>query len=169
MESPFCFVNPTGLPYAKSFRDLVVYQKQRELAREVFRISTAFPSDERFSLTDQFRRSARSIGAQIAESWARRSYEKHFVSKLADADAEQMETQHWVETAKDHAYISDHDAARLVGHCEEIGRMLNGMISRSSTFCRDPGLHEPALEYFVPSSPKSTPAPTASAMGNPGL
>ena len=82
----------SNLAHAKSFRDLVVYLKSRELSREIFEISKSFPRDETFSLTDQIRRSSRSIGANIAEAWAKRKYEKHFVSKLTDADGEQQET-----------------------------------------------------------------------------
>jgi four helix bundle protein len=82
----------SGLVHANSFRDLVVYQKARELSREIFQISKSFPRDETFSLTDQIRRSLRAIGANIAEAWAKRRYEKHFVSKLTDADGEQQET-----------------------------------------------------------------------------
>ncbi len=84
--------------YARDFRELVVYRRQRELAREVFAVSKKFPREESRSLTDQIRRSSRSIGAQIAEAWAKRRYEKHFISKLTDADAEQRETQHCIET-----------------------------------------------------------------------
>src|SRR5512136_3154362 len=94
-----------GLKHAESFRDLLVYQKARELQREVFLISRAFPKDERFSLSDQIRRSSRSIGANIAEAWAKRRYEAHFVSKLTDADGEQYETQHWIETALECGYL----------------------------------------------------------------
>jgi four helix bundle protein len=140
-------MNPTALPYAKSFRELVVYQKQRQLAREVFRVSKAFPAEERFSLTDQLRRSARSIGAQIAESWAKRRYEKHFVAKLSDADAEQMETQHWLETAKDDGYLTSTDHTRLLGLCEEIGRMLSSMMANSASFCGDSTLREDPPSY----------------------
>ncbi len=80
--------------YARSFRDLVGYQKSRQLAREIYHSTLTFPKDELHSLTDQIRRSSRSIGAQVAEAWAKRRYEKHFVSKLTDADGEQQETQH---------------------------------------------------------------------------
>jgi four helix bundle protein len=80
--------------YARSFKELRVYQKAREVSKEVFRRSKAFPKEG-----DQFRRAARSVGAQIAEAWGKRRYAKHFVSKLSDADAEQMETQHWVGEA----------------------------------------------------------------------
>src|SRR3972149_6469376 len=80
------------LEYASSFRDLIVYRKARELSLAIFRLTKRFPTEENYSLTDQIRRSSRSIGAQIAESWAKRRYEKHFVSKLTDSDGEQQET-----------------------------------------------------------------------------
>ena len=81
-----------GLQRAQSFRDLIVYKKSRLLQQEIFKLTRKFPKDESFSLTDQIRRSSRSIGANLAESWAKRRYEKHFISKLTDADGEQMET-----------------------------------------------------------------------------
>ena len=80
------------LKHADSFRDLIVYQKSRQLQREVFKITKSFPKEEVFSLTDQIRRSSRSIGANISESWAKRRYEKHFISKLTDADGEPPRT-----------------------------------------------------------------------------
>jgi len=82
----------TQLGYVRHFKELEVYKKQRALAKEVFTLSKRFPAEEKCSLTDQLRRASRSIGAQIAESWAKRLYPKHFVSKLSDADGEQMET-----------------------------------------------------------------------------
>src|SRR2546425_13009476 len=87
------------LPYARSFTDLAVYQKARVLTREVFKITKRFPREEAFSLTDQWRRAARSIGGQLAEAWAKRRYPAHFVSKLTDADGEQNETKHWIIVA----------------------------------------------------------------------
>ena len=104
----------------------------------VFRLSKTFPKDEMYSLTDQIRRAARSVGAQIAEAWGKRRYEKHFVSKLTDADAEQMETQHWVSEALDCEYLSTADAAQLNSGLEEIGRMLNSMIEKADSFCVSP-------------------------------
>src|SRR5262245_65652023 len=83
------------LQHAKSFRDLIVHQRARKVAQIVFELSKSFPREEAYSLTDQVRRASRSIGAQIAEAWGKRQYERHFVSKLTDADAEQLETQHW--------------------------------------------------------------------------
>lgn len=124
--------------HAESFRDLVVYQSARALAKRFFDISRTFPREEMYSLTDQGRRSSRSIGAQIAEAWAKRRYEKHFVSKLTDADGEQQETQHWVETAQDCGYITEQVRDEIVAELMRIGRMLQSMIDKSAQFCGDP-------------------------------
>ena len=122
------------MEYVQSYKDLEVYEASRQLAKEIFSIAKSFPRDEMFSLTDQIRRSSRSVGVQIAEAWAKRGYEKHFVSKLTDA--EQQETQHWIETALDFTYLSSDSAANLLKQCSSIGRMLNSRISKSSTFCK---------------------------------
>ena len=82
------------MEYVQSFTELEVYKLSRNLSKEIFNVSKNFPREEMYSLTDQMRRSSRSIGAQIAEAWAKRRYEKHFLSKLTDADGEQSETQH---------------------------------------------------------------------------
>jgi hypothetical protein len=74
------------LPQARSFKELIVYQKARAAAKRIFEITRRFPKEEIYSLTDQVRRSSRSRGAQLAEAWAKRRYEKHFVSKLTDSD-----------------------------------------------------------------------------------
>jgi four helix bundle protein len=141
----------SGLPYAESFRDLLAYQKARRLSREIFRVTTTFPKEETFSLTDQIRRSSRSVGAQIAEAWAKRRYEKYFLSKLTDADGEQQETQHWIETATDCGYLTQKQAAVLIEKCAEIGRLLGGMMAKSDLFCGEPAktLRESAVEYVV--------------------
>ena len=81
-----------------------------------------------YALTDQIRRSSRSIGAQIAEAWAKRRYERHFVNKLSDADGELQETQHWIGIAFDCGYWERPTATTLRSQCEEIGRLLGGMI-----------------------------------------
>jgi four helix bundle protein len=78
------------MAYVKSFRDLEVYKLAREVSKEIFILSKEFPKEEKFSLTDQIRRSSRSVGAQIAEAWGKRRYELHFISKLTDADSEQL-------------------------------------------------------------------------------
>src|SRR5215218_1304308 len=138
-----------ALGYARRFQDLGVYKKSRALAREVFRASQGFPSEEKFSLTDQLRRSSRSIGAQIAEAWAKRRYEKHFVSKLIDADGEQLETQHWLASAYDCGYLTRDEAQRLGALCLEFGRMLGQMMLKSDQFCQSgtDQLREDVTEY----------------------
>ena len=140
-----------ALEHVRSFKELRVYQKTRVVSQAVFKLSRQFPKEETYSLTDQFRRAARSVGAQIAEAWGKRRYEKHFVSKLTDADAEQMETQHWVGEALDCGYISPADATQLNSGLEEIGRMLNSMMEKSDSFCGSPdgALREDATDYYI--------------------
>lgn len=143
----------SGLKHAGGFRDLIVYQKGRQLQREIFRVTKSFPKEEMFSLTDQIRRSSRSVGSTISEAWAKRRYEKHFISKLTDADGEQMETQHWIETALDCEYIDQKTSAQLMEKCLEVGRMLGGMMDKAEMFCGDPHrtLREESAVYFTES------------------
>lgn len=108
----------------------------RELASSIFELTKQFPNEEKFSLTDQVRRSSRSIGAQIAEAWAKRRYEKHFISKLTDADGEQQETQHWIEIALDCEYLTKDEAKQLILEYQKLGKMLGTMIRKSSSFCK---------------------------------
>ncbi|MBC8373220.1 MAG: four helix bundle protein [Phycisphaerae bacterium] len=123
------------LKHAQCFRDLVVYQKAQCVARQIFLLTREFPQEERYSLTDQVRRSSRSVGAQIAEAWAKRRYKKHFVSKLTDADGEQRETQHWIDSAHDCEYITDQQRNALMSDLAEIGRMLGAMMQKADSFC----------------------------------
>jgi four helix bundle protein len=141
------------LPYAESYHDLLAYQKSRELAKDIYDLTKRFPKEETYSLTDQIRRSSRSIGAQIAEAWAKRSYEKHFISKLTDADGEQNEMQHWIEIAEDCKYINDEQANHLKSLCKEIGRLLGGMMNKAEKFCSKPPqrVRDDFAEYFVKS------------------
>jgi len=141
----------TELNHAKSFRDLVVYQKAKKVSRAIFEISKGFPKEETYSLTDQIRRASRSIGAQIAEAWGKRRYERHFVSKLTDADAEQMETQHWVDEACDCQYLDSKQAKELTEELLQIGRMLNSMMDKANLFCAqsDGVMREDGVEYLV--------------------
>ena len=148
----------SGLKHAGSFRDLIVYQKSRQLQRELFRITKSFPKEEIYSLTDQIRRSSRSVGANISEAWAKRRYERHFISKLTDADGEQMETQHWIETALDCEYMDQKTSAQLVEKCLEVGRMLGGMMDKSEMFCGEPPrtVREDSAVYFTKSDDEET-------------
>jgi len=139
----------TDSSYVVSFRDLLAYQKSRQLTQRIFVASSTFPKEETYSLTDQMRRASRSIGVQIAEAWAKRRYERHFVSKLTDADGELQETIHWIEVAVACQYIDQKHATNLIKNCEEIGRLLGDMISKSNQFCRNTTLREIQAEYFV--------------------
>jgi len=136
---------------ARCFRDPIVYQKARSVARRIFRLSQSFPKEETYSLTDQGRRSSRSVGAQIAEAWGKRRYECHFVSKLTDADSEQLETQHWLETAWDCGYITESEKDSVCDELREIGKMLNSMIEKAGSFCASDRhtVREESAEYFV--------------------
>lgn len=142
------------LPFARSFKELAVYQKARMLSREVFKITKRFPREEAFSLTDQWRRAARSIGAQISEAWAKRRYPRHFLSKLTDADGEQMETQHWIIVAFDDGYITREEAHRFGSLALEVGRMLGDMMQNPESFCGDEySLKEMPGSYYVTELP----------------
>ena len=120
----------------ENFRNLNVYQAAFELQQEIFNVSKSFPKEELYSLTDQIRRSSRSIGANIAEAWHKRRYQAHFVSKLTDSDAEQSETQHWIDTAMACGYMSYETHRTLLEKSMKIGRMLGSMITKPESFCR---------------------------------
>jgi len=121
--------------YARSFEDLEVYRKALELQQALFELSKSFPREEMYSLTDQLRRSSRSIGANIAEAWQKRRYKAHFVSKLTDSDAEQAETVHWITTSRKCNYISEKEYTEFAGKCREVGRLLGSMINNASSWC----------------------------------
>ncbi|MEI9918304.1 MAG: four helix bundle protein [Bacteroidota bacterium] len=129
------------MAYVSNFRELEVYKLSRSLAAEIYNLTKRFPKEETYSLTDQVRRSSRSIGAQIAEAWGKRRYINHFISKLTDADGEQYETQHWIEIGKDCKYLSDEEAINLMARCTSIGKMLYVMINKADMFCLKPEMH----------------------------
>ena len=118
----------------QGFRDLRVYQLAYSLAMEIFRLTKNFPSEERYSLTDQIRRSSRSVAANIAEAYRKRQYTKAFVNKVSDADGEATETQVWLSISKDCGYMDAETAARLTSNYEEVGRMLGGMLANPERF-----------------------------------
>lgn len=94
-----------GQQMIKHFRELIVYQKAFEQAMKIFELTKHFPKEERFSLTDQIRRSSRSVCANLAEAWHKRRYPAHFVSKLTDSDAEAAETQVWLDFSLECKYL----------------------------------------------------------------
>ncbi len=119
------------------FRDLRVYQLAFSAQQEIFELSKSFPKEEKYSLTDQIRRSSRSVGANIAEAWQKRRYPAHFVSKLSDSDGEQAETQHWLDTALACEYITRDQHAALLETMQSVGRMLGRMIASPESFCQN--------------------------------
>lgn len=118
----------------QGFNDLKVYQLAYKLAMEVFQISKNFPTEEKYSLTDQVRRSSRSIPTNIAEAFRKRQYPKHFVSKLSDSDAECSETLVWIDFALDCGYINNDQHSYFNQKYEEVGKMLGSMIRSPEKF-----------------------------------
>jgi len=118
-----------------SFKELIVYQKAYKLAMEIFEISKTFPKEEKYSLTDQIRRSSRSITSCIAESWAKKRYIKSFVSKLTDSLGEEYETETWLDYSRDCKYITIAKHAELMDGYDEVRKMLISMINNPEKWC----------------------------------
>jgi four helix bundle protein len=118
----------------RGFKDLRVYQLAYSLAMRIFNETKLFVKDERYSLTDQIRRSSRSVAANIAEGYRKRQYPAMFVSKMADSDAEATETQVWLDFARDCGYLTSETHDELTRGYEEIGRMLASMIAHPDRF-----------------------------------
>jgi four helix bundle protein len=128
---------------ARSFRELKVYEKARDAAKQVFVVSKEFPREERFALTDQIRRSSRAVKAMLAEAWARRRYKAAFINKIDEALGEANETQSWLDDALDAQYLSAANFKDLNDRYQAIGGMLSRMIDRADDFCK----HAPATDY----------------------
>lgn len=118
-----------------SWRELETYKTAFELQQRIFKVSKSWPREESYSLTDQIRRSSRSVGANIAESWSKRRYPAHFKSKLTDADGELQETLHWLDTAKACGYLGEAQCADLESVAETTGKQLGSMINQHESFC----------------------------------
>ena len=110
------------------FQDLLAYKKSFNLAMQIFEVSKSFPKEETYSLIDQIRRSSRSVTVNISESYRKRKYPKHFVSKLTDSDAENSETQTWLEFSLACKYINEEIFKELINKSEEVGKLINYMI-----------------------------------------
>jgi four helix bundle protein len=121
---------------AKSHRDLRVYQLAFESATLIHEVTKKFPAEEKYSLTDQIRRSSRSVCANIAEAWRRRKYPKNFVSKLTDSDSEATETAVWLDFALHFGYLADAQHKKLSDHYDHVCSQLSIMMS-------DPGKWTP--------------------------
>ncbi len=116
------------------FKDLIVYKKSFELSKFIFKLSKRFPKEETYSLTDQVRRSSRSITAQIAEGYRKRRYPLSFIAKMVDADGENAETQCWLDHAVACEYLTEEDIKPLVALSEEIGKLLSDMIEHPTKY-----------------------------------
>jgi len=123
---------------ARRHQDLVVWQRGKRLAERIFDISKAFPVEERYSLTDQVRRSSRSVTANLAEAWQKRRYEPAFISKLTDCCAEAAETQDWIDYALSCEYIASHVAQEITAEYDAVLGTLNGMILHADRWCHKP-------------------------------
>lgn len=117
--------------FVRRHADLDVYKQAFEAAMSIFRTTKSFPKEERYSLTDQIRRSSRSVCANIAEAWRKRRYEASFVSKLSDSEAEAAETQTWIQFAVECEYIDRELAKELYQQYDAILGMLVQMIANS--------------------------------------
>lgn len=115
-------------------KNLNVYKKAYALAMEIFELSKDFPTEERFALISQIRRSSRSICLNLREAWVKRRYEAHFISKLTDCDGENGETESSLDFAKDCGYVSPDKHRELISLSTEIGKMLSGMMKKASSF-----------------------------------
>jgi four helix bundle protein len=140
---------PLSKGFVRDYTDLLAYRSSFQLSKEIFEMTKQFSREEIYTLTDQFRRAIRSVRANIAEAWGKRRYEKHFISKLTDAGAERLETHRWLSTSYTCRYIDSNQTEKMAEQLLEIGRLLNGMIEKSSAFmisndrvCEDPSIDE---------------------------
>ncbi len=116
------------------FQDLLAHQKSFSLAMRIFEITKNYPKEEMYSLTDQIRRSSRSVSANMAEAYRKRIYPKNFHSKLTDCDAENSETQVWLEFSLACNYISEDVFKELSLKSDEVGKLINYMILNPEKF-----------------------------------
>lgn len=115
-------------------KDLKVFQLAYKLAMEIFRLTKNFPAEEKYSLTDQIRRSSRSVAANIAEGYRKRQYPNAFANKMSDSDAETTETMVWLEFSRDCGYLSKEDCQRLIEEYQQVGKMLGKIILEPEKF-----------------------------------
>ena len=120
----------------RGYRDLKVYQMAYQLALDIHEVTKTFPKEEKYSLTDQIRRSSRSVPANLAEAWKKRRYEKAFISKLIDCAGEAGETEVWIDFSKDFGFLGEDKYQDFMNRYDEVNRMLYGMIDKAHKFCR---------------------------------
>jgi four helix bundle protein len=123
------------MPLIKSFRDLNVYKSARIETQRIYSRSRNFSPEEKYSLTDQIRRSSRAVKAMVAEAWARRRYRAVFINKIDEALGEATETQSWLDDCLDCGYLSADEFKQMDAAWQSTGTMLNKMIARADDFC----------------------------------
>ncbi len=116
------------------YKELMAYQKSYDLAMKIFHISKRFPPEEKYSLTDQVRRSSRSVCTNLAEAYKRRRYKDYFISKLNDSETENTETQVWLDFSKDCGYITTQEHEELTFLNDETGKLIWYMINNPDKF-----------------------------------
>jgi|ERR1035437_1469208 four helix bundle protein len=119
---------------AKNIGETKVYKLAFELAMKIFEISKSFPKEETYSLTDQVRRSSRSVCANLSEAFRKRLYPAHFISKVSDSDMENSETQTWFEFALSCKYINQEQYNDLLNQSEEVGRLIHHMLTNQDKY-----------------------------------
>ncbi|MBY0478085.1 MAG: four helix bundle protein [Chitinophagaceae bacterium] len=116
------------------YKTLLAYQKAKQVADAIFLASKKFPIEERYSLTDQIRRSSRAVCACMGEAYRKRKYPAHFVSKLTDSDMENGETEVWLDFAKDCSYLKAEEYQTIYSQNEEVAKLLAYMINHPEKF-----------------------------------
>jgi four helix bundle protein len=119
----------------RDVKDLIVYKKAFQVAMEIFEITKTFPKEEKYSLTDQIRRSSRSVCANLSEAWRKRKYKAAFINKLSDSEQEAAETQTWLDFSLACKYLEEKTYEKLNDEYNEILAMLYSMSEKADTFC----------------------------------
>lgn len=117
-----------------TYKDLTVYQKAFEVAMKIFEVSKQFPKEEKYSLTDQIRRSSRSVCANLGEAYRKRLYQKHFIAKVSDAEMENTETEIWLDFAFSCKYLDQQTHNELYSLNEEVGKLLYHMVNNPERY-----------------------------------
>lgn len=118
----------------RGFKDLIVNQKAFELSMDIFETTKSFPKEETYSLTDQIRRSSRSVCANLAEAYRKRSYIKHFLSKITDCQMENSETEVWLDFSLECKYVTEETYTRLLALNDEVGKLLYHIYSNPNKY-----------------------------------
>ena len=133
-----------------SAKELDVYKKAYALSMRIFELSKGWPTEERYSLTDQIRRSSRSVCTNLREAWAKRRYGAHFISKLTDCDGENSETDTWLDYARDCGYVSVTAHVELAKEVDCVGRMLGSMLTKPESFLLKADVCYPISDHRLP-------------------